>query len=107
MHFSLDSDTLNLMQARTGENIDTVTTNHFWEDCHFDCQLTQLKIVKVTGVYGFISDLEMIKFILSNSPVLEKMVVKPASVNGGCDFVKKLLRFRRASGRAEIIYLDP
>ena len=63
--------------------------------------------MKVSDVYATKSELEMINFMLLTSPVLEKMVVKPASVNGGCDFVKKLLRFSRASARAEIIYLDP
>lgn len=83
------------------------TVTNFWEHDHCNCPLSQLKLVKVTGIYGTKSELELINFMLLTSPVLEKMIVKPASVNGGWDFVKELLRCRRASVRAEIIYLDP
>jgi len=39
--------------------------------------------------------------------VLEQMTVKPASIEGGWELVKELLRFRRASIQAEVIYLEP
>ncbi|KAF3446264.1 hypothetical protein FNV43_RR11443 [Rhamnella rubrinervis] len=92
--------------ARTEERTDMGTVTNFWEHDYCNCSLTQLKLVKVTGIYGTKTELELINFMLSTSPVLEKMIVKPASVNGGWEFVKELLRFRRASVRAEIIYLD-
>lgn len=62
--------------------------------------------MKVTGISGTKSELELINFMLLTSPALEKMIVKPASVNGGWNFVKELLRFRRASVKAEVIYVD-
>lgn len=69
----------------------------------------QLKVVKIAGIAGIRSELDFINFLLSNAPALEKMTVKPVSVEGGggWDLLKELLRYRRASSQAEIIYLDP
>lgn len=68
-------------------------------------------MVKIAGISGLRQELNFIKFLLLNSPVLEKMTVKPASVDGGWELLKELmkelLRFRRASVRAQILYLDP
>ncbi|RXH87501.1 hypothetical protein DVH24_034401 [Malus domestica] len=74
-------------------------------DDNENCQLTQLRIVTIIGVSGVETELDFTRFLLSNAPVLKRMTVKPASVNG--ELVKKLLRFRRASAFAEIIYMDP
>ena len=63
--------------------------------------------MKITGIPGVGPQLDFINFLLANSPVLEKMTVKPASGEGGWELVKELLRFRRASVRAEIVYLGP
>lgn len=68
---------------------------------------SQLQVVKIVGISGIKSELEFINFVLSNSPSLERMTVKPASADGGWDLLKELLRFRRASVLAEIIFLDP
>ncbi|XP_048431032.1 F-box/FBD/LRR-repeat protein At1g13570-like [Pyrus x bretschneideri] len=74
-------------------------------DDNENCLLTQLQIVTIIGVSGVETELDFIRFLLSNAPVLKRMTVKPASVNG--ELVKKLLQFRRASAFAEIIYMDP
>ncbi|XP_050147824.1 F-box/FBD/LRR-repeat protein At1g13570-like isoform X3 [Malus sylvestris] len=75
-------------------------------DNNQNCQLTKLRIVKITGIYGDKAELDFIRFLLSSSPVLEKMTVKPATAR---DFqlVKMLLQFKRVSENAEIFYLDP
>ncbi|PRQ26969.1 putative F-box domain, FBD domain, leucine-rich repeat domain, L domain-containing protein [Rosa chinensis] len=65
----------------------------------------QLRLVKISGISDIEIQVDFIRFLLSNSPMLEKMIVKPASVNW--ELVKKLLRFKRASANAEMIYLDP
>ncbi|KAJ4701867.1 F-box/FBD/LRR-repeat protein [Melia azedarach] len=93
------------MLARPEEAGMGVLTN-FWEVDHWNSMFSQLRIVKILGISGIRSELEFINFVLSNSPVLERMTIKPASPEGGWDLVKELLRFRRASVRAEIIYLD-
>ncbi|KAB5526781.1 hypothetical protein DKX38_020628 [Salix brachista] len=79
----------------------------FWGDDHWKCLFGQLRLVKIAGISGIGSELDCIKFLLSNSPVLEQMTVKPASSEGGWELVKELLRFRRASIQAEVIYLEP
>ncbi|KZV56994.1 F-box/FBD/LRR-repeat protein-like, partial [Dorcoceras hygrometricum] len=67
----------------------------------------QLKFIKIVGISGIKQELNFINFLLATSPVLERMTVKPASIDGAWDLLKELLRFRRASTIAEIIYLDP
>ncbi|KAK9947138.1 hypothetical protein M0R45_012572 [Rubus argutus] len=79
----------------------------FWVDDNCNGPFAQLRLVKITGISSIKSEVDFIRFLLSNSPMLEKMSVKPASVNYGWELVKKLLRFKRASANAEIIYLDP
>ncbi|XP_068322234.1 F-box/FBD/LRR-repeat protein At1g13570-like [Pyrus communis] len=74
-------------------------------DDNENCLLNQLQIVTIIGVSGVETELDFIRFLLSNAPVLKRMTVKPASMNG--ELVKKLLQFRRGSAFAEIIYMDP
>uniref|UniRef100_A0A2P2ILD8 Ubiquitin-protein ligase n=1 Tax=Rhizophora mucronata TaxID=61149 RepID=A0A2P2ILD8_RHIMU len=95
------------MLARPEEQSTTGTLTDFWEDDHGNSLFGQLRIARIVGISGVKSELDFINFLLLNSPVLERMTVKPASVNGGWEFIKQLLRFRRASVQAEIIYLDP
>jgi len=66
----------------------------------------QLRYVKIDGISGIKPELDFINFLLLHSPVLERMTVKPVA-NVGLELMKELLRFRRASGQAEIIYLEP
>ncbi|XP_068321014.1 F-box/FBD/LRR-repeat protein At1g13570-like isoform X1 [Pyrus communis] len=78
-------------------------------DNNQNCQLTQLRIVKITGIFGVKAELDFIRFLLSSSPVLEKMTVKPAAANNFQVkmLLQKLLQFKRVSANAEIFYLDP
>lgn len=69
--------------------------------------MMQLRFARIDGISGIKPELDYISFLLLYSPVLERMTVKPVSSNGGLELMKELLRFRRASGQAEIIYLDP
>lgn len=80
---------------------------NFEEDDHLSCTLNQLQQVKIFDISGTQRELDFISLMLLTSPVLERMTVKPASTVGGWDLVKELLRFRRASKKAEVIYLDP
>lgn len=63
--------------------------------------------MKIVGISNVKWEMNFINFLLANSPVLEKMTVKPAALDGGWELMKELLRFRRASVLAEIIHLDP
>ncbi|KAJ6344584.1 hypothetical protein OIU76_006160 [Salix suchowensis] len=78
-----------------------------WGDDNWKSLFGQLRQVKIAGISGTRSELDCIKFLLSNSPVLEQMTVRPAPNEGGLEMVKELLRFRRASTRAEVIYMEP
>ena len=66
----------------------------------------QLRSVWIDCIIGTKPELDFISFLLLESPVLERMIVKPA-FNRRFEFLPiELLRFRRASGRAEIIYMQ-
>lgn len=64
-----------------------------------------LKVQHVTIdiISGFQSELDFIRFLLLNSPMLEKMTVKPLG-NVRPELVTELIRFKSASGEAEVIY---
>ncbi|XWS21106.1 hypothetical protein CRYUN_Cryun30bG0026900 [Craigia yunnanensis] len=95
------------MLARPEEQISTERSTNFCEDDHWSSLFAHLRMVKVSGISGVKSEMDFIKFLLSNSPVLERLTVKPASQDGDRELMKELLRFRRASIYAEVIYLDP
>ncbi|KAI5393654.1 hypothetical protein KIW84_060686 [Lathyrus oleraceus] len=63
----------------------------------------QVRHVTIDGISGFQPELDFIRFLLLYSPVLEKMVVKPI-VNVRPELVPELIRFKRVSGEAEVIY---
>ncbi|PRQ22289.1 putative F-box domain, FBD domain, leucine-rich repeat domain, L domain-containing protein [Rosa chinensis] len=80
------------------------------ESCLYDnynCAYTQLRLVKITKISCVQAQLDFIKFLLLSSPVLERMTVQPASLDGFSKLVKDLLLFKRDSRRAEIMLLDP
>lgn len=95
------------MQARPDEQTANGTDAHISEEYFHNCPFNQLQLVKMVGISYAKQELKFVNFLLANSPVLEKMTIKPVSSNGGCELLKELLRFRRASVLAEIIYLDP
>lgn len=63
----------------------------------------QVRHVGIGGIAGIKSELDFIKFLLMYSPMLEKMIVKPVEY-ARADLLTKLVRFRRASVQAEVIY---
>ncbi|CAM8938305.1 unnamed protein product [Rhodiola kirilowii] len=73
-----------------------------WDGC-----LTFLRHIKVSGISSAAQELDFISFLLSVTPGLEKMTVKPASLDRESKLVKELLRFPRASVQAEVVLLDP
>ncbi|CAA0831602.1 F-box/FBD/LRR-repeat protein [Striga hermonthica] len=85
----------------------SVGTNANIADNYHSFPFNRLRIIKIIGIFGTRQELDFISFMLANAPVLEKMTVKPGSIDSGWELVKELLRFRRASTFAEIVYLDP
>ncbi|XP_059635116.1 F-box/FBD/LRR-repeat protein At1g13570-like [Cornus florida] len=95
------------MLARPEKQTVKGTDASFWEEDSNNCPLNQLRLVKIACISGVRCEMDFINYLLANSPVLERMTVKPASNDGGWEMLKELLRFRRASVQAEIIYIDP
>jgi len=65
----------------------------------------QVQHVTIDGISSIKSELDFIRFLLRYSPVLEKMTVKHV-VNVQPELIIELLRFKRASAEAEVIYLE-
>ncbi|KAA8532813.1 hypothetical protein F0562_033070 [Nyssa sinensis] len=81
----------------------------FWEkECPSGCMFKQLKTVKMTDMFGIPHEMDFIKFLLGNSPVLEIMSVAPSVyvTEGRLNMLIELARFRRASAKAEIIFIQ-
>ena len=79
----------------------------FWaKDCPKDCTFKQLKVVKMADMSGVPHEMEFLKFLLVNSPVLETMSITPCVyvMDGRLNMLVQLVRFRRASAEAEIIF---
>ncbi|KAL5071545.1 hypothetical protein RYX36_022432, partial [Vicia faba] len=81
-----------------------VSDGYSWEGV-FSRPATPIQVRHVTiySISGFQPELDLIKFLLLYSPVLEKIIVKP-HVNAAVELLTELVRFKRASGEAEVIY---
>ncbi|CAO2828447.1 unnamed protein product [Amaranthus hypochondriacus] len=100
LHISGSSNT---NVAQEASNLD------FWEtECPSDCKFNRLKIVKMTDMSGVPHEMELIKILLGNSPVLEKLSIAPCIYVSEfkVDLLVELVRFRRASPRAEIVFIQ-
>ncbi|KAK2452704.1 F-box/FBD/LRR-repeat protein [Trifolium repens] len=89
---------------------DTLTSpTYCWEDI-FSGPVMAFRVQHVridgSGISGTKSELDFIKYILLYSPVLEKMTVKPVA-NVVPKLRKALMRFKRASREAKVIWEDP
>lgn len=96
-----------VLQARPEEQATIARTSANVVENFPSFPFNQLRLIKIVGVSGIKQELNFINFLLANASVLERMTVKPVSTDSGWDLVKELLRFRRASMFAEIVYLDP
>ncbi|KAL6270668.1 hypothetical protein ACE6H2_027579 [Prunus campanulata] len=74
------------------------------------CPFTQLRLVKLSNLWGVKNALDFVRdfvrFLLLNSPVLEKIIIAPAYDHGSQELVKQVLRLGRDSVHSEIIFLD-
>jgi len=80
----------------------------FWEkECPLDSILAQLKLVKLTEMSGMPHEIQFIRFLLGCSPMLETMSIIPAMYDLDCQLkmVVELMKFRRASTKAEIYFI--
>ncbi|AES59262.2 putative F-box domain, FBD domain, leucine-rich repeat domain, L domain-containing protein [Medicago truncatula] len=78
-----------------------------WEDISSRLVMPfRVRHVTIDGISGTQSELNLIRFLLLYSLVLEKMIVKPVA-NVIPELMKALIRFKRASGEVEVIWKDP
>ncbi|CAK9182354.1 unnamed protein product [Ilex paraguariensis] len=69
----------------------------------------RLREVVMRCMTGTLPELMFVKFLLATLPMLEKMLIEPnpAKVNDrGLEILKEVIRFRRASSCAEIMFKD-
>ncbi|RHN73870.1 putative F-box domain, leucine-rich repeat domain, L domain-containing protein [Medicago truncatula] len=77
-----------------------------WEDIFSAPAMPiQVRHVAIDGIFGTNLELDFIKFLLLYSPMLEKMTLKPVE-SFTPELVRGLIRFKRASGEAEVIWED-
>lgn len=80
------------------------TMADFWEDHRASC-LEQVQVISMNGFSGSEPELEFVKFLLTSSPNLQKMTIRPESTSGEGKLLRELLRSRRASTQAEVIFI--
>ncbi|CAL1392408.1 unnamed protein product [Linum trigynum] len=81
----------------------------FWaKECPKDCTFKHLKCVTMTDMSGVPHEMMLIKFVLATSPVLEEMSISPYVYVVDCrkNMLIELLKFRRASGQAKILFVQ-
>ncbi|XP_057998657.1 F-box/FBD/LRR-repeat protein At1g13570-like [Hevea brasiliensis] len=101
---------LTIKSLRETNFVMKAVVEHLRVEDFLDCSLDQLRVAKMQLISGVRPELEFMKFLLATSTRLEKFEILPIqgkSFNCGFQRLKELIRFRRASAKAEIIYLDP
>ncbi|XP_077223924.1 F-box/FBD/LRR-repeat protein At1g13570-like isoform X2 [Tasmannia lanceolata] len=86
---------------------DILPEYYCWEEQeHKDWMLKHLRTVKMINMYGSNLEIEFIRLLLVNSPVLKTLTIKTAieDFEDEVMVLAKLIRFRRASVQAEILY---
>ncbi|KAH1065683.1 hypothetical protein J1N35_030670 [Gossypium stocksii] len=91
--------------AQPKEQTSVERSNNFWEDDHYELAVRPPEIGNITSHLN--QKLDFVKLLLSSSFVLERLTVKPASLEGERELMKEVLRFRQASVYTEVIYLEP
>ncbi|KAJ0961860.1 hypothetical protein J5N97_029688 [Dioscorea zingiberensis] len=72
-----------------------------------DFRFNNLRTVKMIEICGEKPELEFLKFVLANAPVLETLNIRVVpDRHEDARIFKEIMRFRRASAQAEIICLD-
>ncbi|KAM0010715.1 hypothetical protein Hdeb2414_s0070g00772481 [Helianthus debilis subsp. tardiflorus] len=86
------------------------TSNHLESPNCLDQTLDRLRTVQLLHLQGPKPELLFIKLLLAHSPSLEKFTIQSDGTwdaNKRFNIAKDVIRFPRASSKAELIYLDP
>ncbi|CAJ1932143.1 unnamed protein product [Sphenostylis stenocarpa] len=80
----------------------------FWDKgCLSDSAFNKLKIVKLSEMGSWSHEIEFIKYLLGRSPMLETLSIIPCvfEMENNLKMLIKLVKCRRASSRAEVIFI--
>ncbi|KAK2983920.1 hypothetical protein RJ640_017841 [Escallonia rubra] len=108
VNLSLDGLFLKVSTA-TGSSMESVVTSYLEAPDCLDQTLDKLQTVNMKFM-GSRAELLLIKLLLAHSPWLEKVSIEQSGVVDayqGFKVSRELMRFSRASPRAEIIFLEP
>ncbi len=96
-----------LQASTTSQAIPPPKWGYMEAEAPFGCTLDKLRVVKIGRIAGFKPELELVQFILANSPFLEKMYLYPHHSlwknKVALDTTMELIRCYRASPRVDII----
>ncbi|KAH0466172.1 hypothetical protein IEQ34_006275 [Dendrobium chrysotoxum] len=98
------------IEADSDESIATTPTSSFFDKKESrNFSLDQLRNVRLAEVVGVRAEMEFIEFLLSSASRLESLIINiklAVDTLGEIKIYKEIMRFRRASTRAEIVILD-
>ncbi|KAK3416693.1 hypothetical protein EUGRSUZ_H02466, partial [Eucalyptus grandis] len=69
------------------------------------CCLEQVQVVSMRNIFGNEPELEFMKFLLTSSPNLQKMVIQPSAGIAEGKLLRELLQSRRVSAQAQVTIL--
>lgn len=102
---SKSSPALRELEILFRENTNKITRSDY--AAMGNCPFTQLRVMKVTGFYGVEDEVGFLRFLLSSSPLLERITLQPASAQVSWEVTKLLAEFKCNSAHAELNFLDP
>lgn len=103
--------------CRSSPNLEKLKIKWFWDDEEendvwdardsLDCSFNHLRVVEMIEPSGKLFDMELIRYILSSAPVLERLsfTLDQVPYDKKLSILKKLARFQRASAQAELVYM--
>ncbi|XP_058724924.1 F-box/FBD/LRR-repeat protein At1g13570-like [Vicia villosa] len=98
------SPNLQKLELYAGKTTLLEPASYSWEDIFSGPTMPlRMRHVRLEGISGTKSQLDLIKFLLLYSPVLVQMIVNPVK-NVNPELLTELIRFRRASVQVEVLY---
>lgn len=96
------------ISASDTNDVNEAAMENFRIEDSVDCTLSQLQIVKFSYLSGFRAELELIKFLLAHSPVLETIFIHryiAVKTDKALKIAEEIMQFSRASPKAQIKHL--
>ncbi|KAK9690895.1 hypothetical protein RND81_09G161700 [Saponaria officinalis] len=92
----------------SNDDNDAIELMHEYCNDTDEYKLSRLQTVKITGITGSHAELELIKFVLAISVVLEKLFFKCEALDAVSELkvLRHMIRFPRASTNAQLVCLD-